>query len=48
MSNEMVADESDDEHFEELPDGAGCTEIWEHIAERRGRGDVESTEVDEE
>lgn len=26
--------ERDDEHLADVPDGAGCTEIWEHLAER--------------
>lgn len=25
----------DDDHLTDVPDGAGCTEIWEHISERR-------------
>ena len=25
----------DDEHLRDLPDGAGCTEIWEHLSERQ-------------
>jgi hypothetical protein len=24
-----------DEHLEELADGAGCAEIWEHLSELR-------------
>ncbi|WP_290812521.1 hypothetical protein [Halovivax sp.] len=24
-----------DDHLEGVPAGAGCTEIWEHLAERR-------------
>jgi hypothetical protein len=27
--------ERDDDHLSDVPDGAGCTEIWEHLAERR-------------
>lgn len=23
------------EHLESVPDGSGCTEIWEHLSERR-------------
>lgn len=23
-----------EEHLREVPDGAGCTEIWEHLSER--------------
>jgi len=26
----------DDEHLAELPDGSGCVEVWEHLADRRG------------
>jgi len=28
-------DEDDTGHLADLPDGAGCTEIWEHISESR-------------
>lgn len=31
--------EEEDDHFEELPDGAGCTGIWEYLSERRERND---------
>lgn len=24
-----------DTHLSEVPDGAGCTEIWEHLSEER-------------
>ena len=27
-------DREDAAHLEDVPDGAGCTEIWEHIGER--------------
>lgn len=26
---------TDSEHLDELPDGCGCTEIWEHLSENR-------------
>lgn len=26
---------SDDAHLADVEDGAGCTEIWEHLSERR-------------
>jgi len=32
-------DAVDDDHLEELPDGSGCVEVWEHLAERRGDGE---------
>lgn len=34
MSNENSADE-DETHVSELPDGAGCTEIWEYLSGER-------------
>jgi hypothetical protein len=34
MSNR---DQADDEHLGEVEDGAGCTEIWETLSERRAR-----------
>lgn len=24
------------DHLEGLPDGSGCVEVWEHLADRRG------------
>jgi hypothetical protein len=35
-TNPVPSDDKDDmEHLDDLPDGAGCTEIWEHISENR-------------
>ncbi|WP_174811800.1 hypothetical protein [Salinadaptatus halalkaliphilus] len=28
-------DERDDAHLDDIEEGAGCTEIWEHLAEQR-------------
>jgi hypothetical protein len=28
-------DDSDDSHLDGIEEGAGCTEIWEHLAEKR-------------
>lgn len=28
-------DERDDSHLDDVEEGAGCTEIWEHLAEQR-------------
>lgn len=28
-------DRDDDAHLRDLPDGAGCAEIWEHLSERQ-------------
>ncbi|MFC4542493.1 hypothetical protein ACFO5R_11250 [Halosolutus amylolyticus] len=27
--------ERDDAHLDDVEEGAGCTEIWEHLAEQR-------------
>lgn len=32
MSN---PDSRDDQHLQDIEDGAGCTEIWEKLSERR-------------
>ncbi len=32
---EEPEEESTDEHLADLPDGAGCTDIWEYLSERR-------------
>jgi len=34
MESETSADTAD-EHVEDIPDGCGCTEIWEHLSEQR-------------
>lgn len=31
-----------DEHLQDVPDGAGCTEIWEHLSQERDGGNEES------
>lgn len=35
MSNSASSTEDDGAHLDELPDGAGCTEIWEHLSDGR-------------
>ena len=37
MTKGATADEDErvDEHLADLEEGAGCTEIWEHLSERR-------------
>ncbi|WP_162833870.1 hypothetical protein [Haladaptatus cibarius] len=32
-----------DDHLEDVPDGSGCTEIWEHLSERRDADEDEET-----
>ena len=39
---ETTADETDtepvpDDHLDDLEDGCGCAEVWEHLSEERGR-----------
>lgn len=41
MSNQTPSDD-DDAHLADIPDGAGCTEIWEHLSD--GRGEEPSSE----
>ncbi len=42
LDEQAAADESEDSdadrgrsHLSDVADGAGCTEIWEHLSERR-------------
>jgi hypothetical protein len=30
-------EEGDGSHLDDIEEGAGCTEIWEHLAEKRGK-----------
>lgn len=39
MSKSRRSTRSDDEHVADLEDGAGCTEIWAHLSERREESD---------
>lgn len=34
-----MSEEPDDDHLDDVDDGAGCTEIWEHLSERRDADD---------
>lgn len=34
-AEESTEDQRDDAHLEGVEVGAGCTEIWEHLAEQR-------------
>ncbi|ELY54276.1 hypothetical protein [Natronolimnohabitans innermongolicus] len=36
VDHEQGEDERDDAHLDDIEEGAGCTEIWEHLAEKRG------------
>ena len=35
MSNQDGSERSDNSHLADLSDGAGCTEVWEHLSEQR-------------
>lgn len=36
VEEDTMSDHDDaTDHLEELEDGSGCTEIWEHLSERR-------------
>ena len=37
--DERDSAERDDDHLADVPVGSGCTEIWEHLAERRREDD---------
>lgn len=32
---ESMDDSNETEHLDDVPDGAGCTGIWEHLSDRR-------------
>lgn len=32
---EETEPERDGDHLDDVPEGAGCTEIWEHLSEER-------------
>ena len=42
MSNQLSVD--DTEHLSDVPDGAGCTEIWERLSEERDEAQVDPFE----
>lgn len=37
--NREARDHADDNHLSDVPDGSGCTEIWEHLSEERDDDD---------
>jgi len=42
MSNQARSGDEQDTHLAGLTDGAGCTEVWEHLSQHRA--DDESVE----
>jgi hypothetical protein len=44
VAEQKVREPHDDGHLNDVPDGAGCTEIWEHLSDRR---DEENEELEE-
>lgn len=43
MQEETESNREDtvNEHLEGIPDGSGCTEIWEHLSHERADGEDE-------
>lgn len=39
-SQENTESREDDAHLADIEDGAGCTEIWEHLSDRRETEDI--------
>lgn len=39
--DERSAEHADDEHLADLPEGSGCTEIWEHLSRTREEDDAD-------
>ena len=39
QDSEEEDEDAIDAHLEEVPDGAGCTGIWEYLSERRAADD---------
>ncbi|SIS10136.1 hypothetical protein SAMN05421809_3885 [Natronorubrum daqingense] len=35
LDSEEDSTNRDDAHLDDIEEGAGCTEIWEHLAEKR-------------
>ena len=35
MSDEETGEEPETDHLDDVEDGSGCTEIWEHLSEQR-------------
>ncbi|WP_190303658.1 hypothetical protein [Haladaptatus sp. R4] len=36
------------DHLSDIGDGIGCTEIWEHLSDRRAEADAEANEETDE
>ncbi len=37
----MSDEKRDDDHLADVEEGAGCTEIWEHLSEKREREEAD-------
>jgi len=35
LDGETAAEERDDAHLDDIEDGCGCAEVWEHMSEQR-------------
>lgn len=38
-----MSDNNESDHLSNLSDGAGCTEIWEHLSEQRAAAEADDT-----
>lgn len=47
MSDAVESEEADTGHLDDIDDGCGCAEIWEHLSERR-EADTELESNDDE
>ncbi len=45
-SEDQAPEEPDQNHLQHLSDGAGCTEIWEHLSDFRDAENEEETDGD--
>jgi hypothetical protein len=41
-SIEAEREEQDTDHLDDIEDGCGCAEVWEHLSERRAQQDGDS------
>jgi len=43
-----MSDNEEASHLSSLSDGAGCTEIWEHLSEQRAAAEAEQEREDDD
>ena len=37
VEDDALETSADDDHLEDIPDGCGCVEIWEHLERQRAQ-----------